>query len=435
MHRRDFLKNTALAGVGFWAAAGVRADERKSANEKLNIAIIGAGGQGASNLRNISRLGHNIVALCDVDEARAAKAFAKFTAAKKYHDFRELLEKQKDIDAVVVSTPDHMHAPASVMAMKLGKHVYCEKPLTHDIYEARVMRETAARCKVATQMGNMGTASSGFRHAVEFIQAGNIGPVQEVHVWTNRPGTYWRQGLDRPKDTPTVPATLSWDLWLGTAPVRPYHPTYVPHNWRGWWDFGTGALGDMACHTMNLPFMALKLGSPTAVTAESSGTNFDSYAIWSVIRYEFPARGELPPVKLTWYDGGKMSPTELLKGQKMTTSGSLFVGDKATLYSPDDYGTRCYVLHEKEMEQVQGMPEKLPRSPGHHEEWINACKGGKPALANFDYAGPLTEVVLLGNLAVRAGRRIEWDGQAMRAPNWPESEQYVRRQYRNGWSL
>jgi predicted dehydrogenase len=428
------LKNTSLAGVGFWVAAGIRADDTKSPNEKLHIAIIGAGGQGGANLRNVSRLGHHIVALCDVDEARAAKSLAKFTRAKKYHDFREMLEKQRDIDAVVVSTPDHMHAAAGVMAMKLGKHLYCEKPLTHDIYEARVMRETATQQKVATQMGNMGTASGGFRRGVEFIQAGNIGAVREVHVWTNRP-TSWQQGVERPKETPPVPATLSWNLWLGTAPERPYNPAYVPHNWRGWWDFGTGALGDMACHTMNLPFMALKLGAPVAVSAECSSTNFDSYPKWSIIRYEFPPRGDLPAVKLTWYDGGKLPPAELMKGQKMTSSGALFIGEKATLYSPDDYGTRSFVLHEKEMERVQGQPEKLPHSPGHHEEWINACKGSKPALANFDYAGPLTEMVLLGNLALRAGRRIDWDGQALRPTNWPEGERYIRRQYRDGWTL
>ena len=315
-NRRDFLKQTTLAGVGFWVAGGITASaaDPKSPNEKLNIAVIGCGGQGGGNLGAVSS--ENIVALCDVDEDRAKGGFNGHPKAKKYHDFRKMFdEMQKEIDAVVVSTPDHQHTIASVTAMKLGKHVYCEKPLTHDVYEARLMRETAAKMKVATQMGNQGMGSTGLRRTAEQIQGGVIGAVKEVHVWTNRP--IWPQGIDRPKDTPPVPKTLDWDLWLGTAPERPYSPAYVPFKWRGWWDFGTGALGDMACHTMNLAFLALKLGSPTSVEAESSKFNAETYQTWAKVRYEFPARGDMPPVTLTWYEGRRLSsPGGLVQGTK-----------------------------------------------------------------------------------------------------------------------
>jgi predicted dehydrogenase len=446
-NRRDFLKQSTLAGVGFWAAGGVALAKSKAANEKLNVAIIGAGGQGGGNLKAIAGLGENIVALCDVDEQRAKEAFEKFTKAEKFNDFRKMLEKRKDIDAVVVSTPDHQHAVAGVMAMKMGHHLYCEKPLTHDVHEARVMRETAKKYNVATQMGNMGTASSGFREGVEIIQSGALGPIEEVHVWSNRP--IWPQGVDRPKDTPPVPKTLSWDLWLGTAPDRPYavyppnekgerKPAYHPFAWRGWWDFGTGALGDMACHTVNLPFMGLKLAYPTTIEAETSGTNGDSYPKWSTIHFQFPARGELPAVKLTWYDGGKKPAADILdkylKGRKIDGSGCLLIGEKGALYSRSDYGEDHLLLPQEEFAGHK-PPTTLPRSPGHHKEWILACKGGKPAMANFDYAALLTEAILLGNLAMRVGKKVEWDGENMKSTNCPEAEQFVRRQYRGGWSL
>jgi predicted dehydrogenase len=447
-NRRDFLKQSTLAGVGFWAAGGVALAKSKAANEKLNVAIIGAGGQGGGNLKAIAGLGENIVALCDVDEQRAKEAFEKFTKAEKFNDFRKMLEKRKDIDAVVVSTPDHQHAVAGVMAMKMGRHLYCEKPLTHDVYEARVMRETAKKYNVATQMGNMGTASSGFREGVEIIQSGALGPIEEVHVWSNRP--IWPQGVDRPKDTPPVPKTLSWDLWLGTAPDRPYavyppnekgerKPAYHPFAWRGWWDFGTGALGDMACHTVNLPFMGLKLAYPTSIEAETSGTNGDSYPKWSTIHFQFPARGELPAVKLTWYDGGKKPAADILdkylKGRKIDGSGCLLIGEKGALYSRSDYGEDHLLLPQEEFAGHKPPTPTLPRSPGHHKEWILACKGGKPAMANFDYAALLTEAILLGNLAMRVGKKVEWDGENMKSTNCPEAEQFVRRQYRGGWSL
>jgi predicted dehydrogenase len=453
-NRRQFLKQTALAGAGFWilgASTGATADQR-SPNEKLNVAGIGVGGQGEGDIGAFA--GQNIVALCDVDEKRAGKTFERFPKAKRYHDFRKMLEGQKDIDAVVVATPDNVHAVASVMAMRLGKHVYTEKPLTHDVYEARLMRETARQFKVATQMGNQGTAQGGLRRAAELIQDGAIGPVREAHVWTNRP--VWPQGAKtRPPGEP-VPSTLQWDLWLGPAQDRPYNHVYLPFNWRGWWDFGTGALGDMACHTMNLPYMALKLEYPTSLVAESASFNVEAtYPTWAMVHYEFPARGDMPAVKLTWYEGhrdGKrvLPPSELQqkvlavqaqakKNQKpgeLPGSGSLMVGEKGILFSPDDYGGQSFIIRGSEVEEVKGGPQRLPSSPGHHAEFVRAAKGGPPAISNFDYAGKLTETVLLGNVAIRAqGKKLDWDGPNLKITNAREANEFLRRQYRSGWSL
>ncbi len=432
INRRDFLKSTALAGAGLWAVPRTIWSEMKSPNEKLNIAGIGAGGQGGSDINSVSS--ENIVALCDVDDQRAARSYKRFTKAKKYYDYRVMLEKEaKNIDAVTIGTPDHHHAPAAAMAIKLGKHVYCEKPLTHSVYEARVLRELAAKYKVATQMGNQGTASSGLRQGVEVIQSGALGAVRELHVWTNRP--IWPQGIDRPTDTPPVPPTLKWDLWLGPAPDRPYHPAYCPFVWRGWWDFGTGALGDMACHTLNLPYWGLKLSHPTAFEAECSELKPESAPKWSIIRLEFPARGNLPPLKMTWSDGGKKPPEDLFHGETVANSGALIIGEKGTMYSPDDYGTNHVLLPKKNFEGYKPPDPWIPRSPGHHAEWIRACKGGPPAMSNFNYSGPLTEVVVLGNLAVRAAERVEWDAKNLKAKNSPKANQYVRREYRKGWTL
>jgi predicted dehydrogenase len=452
-HRRDFLKQTALAGVGFWAAGGLSRAESRAANERLNIACIGVGGKGSSDTDQAAKVG-NVVALCDIDDNHLNAKAAKFPEAKKYNDFRKMLEEMdKQIDAVVVSTPDHTHAPASIMAMKMKKHVYCQKPLTHDVFEARLMRETARANKVCTQMGNQGTASNGLRRAVELIQAGVIGPVREIHVWTNRP--IWPQApaiTARPKDTPPVPAHVHWDLFLGPAPERPYHPAYHPFKWRGWWDFGTGALGDMACHTANMAFMACKLGHPTSIEAESAPINPETYPAWAKITFQFPARGDMPPLKLVWYEGniyddnGKkgpqvLPPAELGKGEKFSTSGSLLVGDKGTLFSPNDYGEQYKLLPAKEFEGYKGPPETLPRNGrgdlGMKEEWARAIKENKPeiALSNFDYAAMLTETILLGNVAMRVGKKIEWDGPNLKCLNCPEAAQYIRREYRKGWQL
>jgi predicted dehydrogenase len=445
-NRRDFLKQSALAGVGFWVAgtSNLLADS-KSSNERLNIACIGVGGKGSSDTDQAANHG-TIVALCDIDDKPLNAKAQKFPKAKKYNDFRKMFDEMaKDIDAVTVSTPDHTHAPASMMAMKLGKHVYCQKPLTHDVHEARVMRETAAKYKVATQMGNQGTAENGLRRAVEIIRAGAIGSVREVHVWTNRP--IWPQApsvTSRPRETPPIPPHVHWDEFLGPAPERPYSPAYHPFAWRGWWDFGTGALGDMACHTANMAFMALKLGYPISVVAECDDINPETYPGWAIIHYQFPARGDMPPVKLTWYEGKRagekvLPPAELRKGQKPSDSGSLLVGDKGILYSPNDYGASYKLLPEKDFEGYQGPPETLPRNgrgdDGMKAEWVAAIKGGPPAMSNFDYAGMLTETVLLGNVAMRVGKKIEWDGPNLKAKNCPEADQFIRREYRRGWSL
>ncbi len=454
--RRDFLKGTALTGAGLWVAGNAGCVQPKatqtvahkplpkpryrSANEKLNIACIGVGGRGGGNVSSFVR--ENIVALCDVDHRYAKRTFQKFPKAERYHDFRVMFDKMHgQIDAVVVSTPDHMHAPPAMMAMRYGMHVYCEKPLTHDVHEARVLAETAAKYKIATQMGNQGTSSGGLRRGVEAIQAGAIGNVREAHVWTNRP--QWPQGTARPKGGDPVPSHLKWDLWLGTAPKRPYkRGKYHPFMWRGWWDFGTGALGDMGCHTANMAFMALKLGSPTSVVSENSGFDKDSFPTWSIITYEFPARGDLPPVTWTWYDGGIRKPVKVLRklkslihGEKLSPSGSILIGDKGTMYSPHDYGGSWMLLPKKKFAEFKPPPQTLPPSRSHHQEWVDACKGGPQAMSNFAYSGPLTETILLGNLATYAGKKILWDGPNCRITNCPEADARVRREYRKGWTL
>lgn len=432
-HRRDFLKATAWAGAGFWVAESSRGDEKsKSALEQINFACIGVGGKGDSDTRDAARHG-NIVAICDIDEETLAKAAQRYPKAKKFVDFRTMFDEMgKSIDAVTVSTPDHVHAVASALAMRLGKHCFTQKPLTHSLFEARRLGEIARERKVATQMGNQGTASDGLRKSAALVRAGVIGAVKEVHVWTDRP--IWPQG-ERPVPG-TAPKSVHWDLWLGPAPERPYglyadgQPAYHPFAWRGFWDFGTGALGDMACHIMNMPYMALDLREPTSVEAETSGHNKDSYPKWSIIRYSFPARGQRPALTMTWYDGGKKPPAELLDGQRPREGGALIIGEKGKLYATGDRGG--YKL-------VGGVTEpkvEFPRSPGHFTEFARAIKGGPAPMSNFaDYAGPLTETVLLGNLAVWAGKKIEWDAHYLKATNAPEIEPLIRREYRKGYAL
>ncbi|MCH8149429.1 MAG: Gfo/Idh/MocA family oxidoreductase [Planctomycetes bacterium] len=428
INRRDFVKGSSagLAGIAVGVWTETAQSESKSPNDKLNIGCIGVGGKGWVDMTSVGS--ENIVAVCDVDSARLNKAGVKFPKAAKFSDFRRLLER-KDIDAVTVSTPDHTHAVASMGAMKLGKHVYCQKPLAHSIYEVRQMIETARQQKVATQMGNQGHSEAGTRRMVEWIQAGGLGPVREVHVWTDRP--IWPQGIDRPKGKLPIPSTLDWDLWLGPAPERPYHAVYHPFKWRGFWDFGTGALGDMACHNTDTAYWALKLADPIAVEAKSSAINLETAPKWSTIRYEFPQRGSLPPVNLTWYDGGKKPPAELAPGVKLGTNGSIFVGDNATLFVPHYWGEGKIVKGEAAPRPKQSIPD----SPGHYQEWINACKGGPPALSNFDNAGPLTEMVLLGNIALRTGKRCKWDPKTLSVPGVPEADMLIRNEYRKGWVL
>jgi len=409
-------------------------------SEKLNIAGIGIGGRGEGDLDEVGT--ENIVALCDVDEAYAGRVFKKYPNARKWTDFRKMLDEQEDIDAVVIATPDHLHAVIAMAAIKRGKHVYCEKPLAHSIWECRQLAEAAREAKVATQLGNQGQASESNRLVSEIIWDGAIGTVREVHAWCNRPIS--PRGIERPKDTPPVPATLDWDLWLGPAKSRPYHPCYLPFSWRGWWDFGTGVLGDIGCHQLDPVFRALKLGYPTAVEACSSnmdegpGVKEETAPKASIVRFEFPAREGFPPLALTWYDGGLMPqrPVELEEGRKFgEADDNLFVGDKGKML-----GYR--LIPEARMKEYGKPPQRIERSPGHHKEWLIACKGGPAARASFDWAGPLTEVVLYGNIALRMerqlyekGLKLHCDGPNMRITNLPEANRYIRDEYRDGWML
>jgi len=428
--RRVFVKGAAGAAVAMFIPS-----RAFGANNRLNVACIGCGGKGAGDVSDVS--GENIVALCDVDEKQAEGTFRRFPDVKKYRDFRKMFDEMgNQIDAVTVSTPDHMHYPASYMAIMLGKHVFCQKPLTHNIWEARRLTELAREKKVATQMGIQGHSNEGTRLLCEWVWAGAIGPVREVHYWTNRP--IWPQGINRPSDRPPVPPTLDWDVWLGPAPDRPYHPAYLPFRWRGWWDFGCGALGDIGCHAMDAAFWALKLAHPTSVEAQTSPVNDETAPSWSIVTYQFPARGELPPVKVIWHDGGKRPPRpkdlEPDRDIPGDIGGQLLFGDAGTIMA-DVYCGSPRIIPEAKMREFlpKRPPKTLPRSPGHMREWIEACKGGPAPGANFDFAGPLTEMVLLGNLAVRTGQRIMWDPVNMKVTNVPEANRYVRREPRKGW--
>lgn len=460
-NRRSFLKSSAMAGAGFWVASRHAAAQSRSPNEKIRVAAIGTGGKGGGDTDDAGRLGE-VVAVCDVRESALRDKANKYSKAKAFKDFREMFDRmEKDIDAVTVSTPDHTHAVAAMWAMMRGKHVFVQKPLCHDAYEARMLTQAAKHYKVCTQMGNQGTAEDGLRKAVEVVWSGMIGAVKEVHVWTNRP--VWPQGASAVLNLPAVQAAITgkgdpktdpkdvdWDLWLGTAPERPFQPNYQPFNWRGWWDWGTGALGDMACHTANMAFMACQLGSPISLEAEVSEFNPQSFPMWSVVRYEFPERrgrnGTLPPLKWTWYDGGNDKPAwvgrklkELAHGRDIPGSGSLIIGEKATLFSPNDYGSDWALLPEGTPRDQVKVDQILPRAHGRHmEEWFQAMRENKPSIAvsNFAYAGPLTETVVLGCIAQRfANRRLEWDGPSMTFKNFKEANQFVKREYREGWEL
>jgi len=439
--RRGFMKQAAAVAAFTVVPRHVLGGARHVApSEKLNIAGIGFGGRGEGDLDECRS--ENIVALCDVDEGYAGRVFKKYPDARKWADYRKMLDEQKDIDAVVIATPDHTHAVIAMAAIKRGKHVYCEKPLAHCIWECRQLAEAAREAKVATQLGNQGQASESNRLVSEIIWDGAIGSVREVHAWCNRPIS--QRGIARPKDTPPVPATLNWDLWLGPAKYRPYHPAYLPFSWRGWWDFGTGVLGDIGCHQLDPVFRALKLGYPTTVEACSSNMDEgpavkeETAPKSSIVRFEFPAREGFPPLLLTWYDGGLMPPrpVELEEGRKFgEVDDNLFVGDKGKML-----GYR--LIPESRQKEYGKPPQKIARSPGHHREWIDACKGGPPARSNFDWAGPLTEVILLGNVALKMekqlyekGLKLRYDGPKMEVTNLPEANKYIRDEYREGWSL
>ena len=424
--RRQVLSAVA-AGAGYWVtgAAPARA-ERDSPNEKLNIAIIGAGGRGAANLERVSS--ENIVALCDVDERRAAGAFARYRKAKKYHDFRRMLDQlDKQIDAVVVSTPNHIHAPASITAMKMGKHCYCEKPLAHSVDEARTMAKLAAEQKVVTQMGTQIHASNNFRRVVELVQSGAIGPVREVRIRLAGGGT----AGDRPKESPPVPKELKWDLWLGPAAYRPYHPCYVPHDWHYWWDFGGGPLGNMGCHYLDLAFWALDLRHPQTIESHGSPVHPESTPKLQTVHYQFPARGKQPPVRLTW-DHGQSRPPFWVEHEVPNWAWGVFVGSQGMLFV--NYGKHRLAPASKFAEFQRPEPTIAP-SIGHHQEWIRASKTGSPTLCNFDYSGAVTETVLLGNIAYRVGQEITWDAEQMRVTDCPQANDLLSRPYREGWSV
>jgi len=440
--RRDFVKQSAAAvGATWWFGTnlGVAAQKEKAAVERLNFACIGVGGKGSSDTDSAGRAG-NVVALCDIDDNRLNAKAKKFPKAKKFNDYRDMLDEMGDqIDAVTVSTPDHSHAPASIRAMKMGKHCFCQKPLTWSVEEARKMREIAAEQKVATQMGNQGTSRTGLREAVEIIQAGGIGDVKQVHVWTNRP--IWPQGTGRPTKTQDPPKHVHWDLFLGPAPVRPYSPVYHPFKWRGWLDFGTGALGDMACHTANMAVMALNLFDPVSIEAvKNSGiVENETYPKYSVIKFQFPKRGKLPPCEMFWYDGGELPSRELLDeyigDRKVPNSGSFILGSKGALYSPNDYGSRYFLVPDAKFKGYEKPKATLPRSPGHFKEFAIACKGGPAAMSNFDYAGRLTETILLGNVALKAGKKVEWDAKTMKVTNIKDGDKLIKRDYRKGFGI
>jgi len=437
--RRSFLERTtmATAAVTIVPRFVLGGPGYKAPSEKINIACVGVGGQGRHDLSRVST--ENIVALCDVDEDNAAEAFALYPKVNKYKDFRIMLEKEKDIEAVTVTTPDHTHAVIAMMAIKMGKHVFVQKPLTHTIYEARKLAEAARKEKVVTQMGNQGHAGEGARLLNEWIWDGAIGDVYEVHTWTNRP--IWPQGIGRPETIPSVPPSLDWNLWLGPAPWRPYHPAYAPFSWRGWWDFGVGALGDMGAHIIDQPFWALKLEYPESVQATSTALNEETYPLATIVTYKFPARNNMPPVKLVWYDGGLLPPRpdDLESGRMVGERGGgiIFYGTKGTLMC-SVYGNNPRLIPETKMKEYT-LPEKtIPRSPGIHEEWIEAIKGGPATNSNFDYAGKLTEMMLLGNLALSMASKntiLEWDGPNMRVTNLEEANNFIHKEYRKGWTL
>jgi predicted dehydrogenase len=461
--RRQFLGGAALSTAAFMVVPGSVLGLRgaTSPNEKLNVAGIGIGGQGRVDLKNLES--ENIVAICDVDRRYAAPVFKSYPNAKQFDDYRKMLDEMKELDGVVIATPDHHHAFAAMEAIKRGKHVYCEKPLTHSVWEARQLAKAAREAKVATQMGNQGQASTDCRRLSELVWSGIIGPVREVHIWTDRPSNglfneFWPQGVVRPKETPSVPDTIDWDLWIGPAPMRPYHPDYLPFKWRGWWDFGTGALGDIGCHAMDPVFRAVKLGAPLSVEASSTRVNQETYPVGSMVTYHFPARSdvpqtintqirgltgaaaggiEMPPCKLVWYDGGLRPPRPegLPDGVKMDTNGQLLVGDKGFIL-----GTTLFPASAAAA--AKEVPSALPRSPGHYQEWVLAAKGGKPAGSNFDFAGPLAEAVLLGNVALRVQLREElalrallWNATEFKITNNDEATKFLRPEYRTGWTL
>jgi predicted dehydrogenase len=444
LSRRQFIATSAAAGAGFWIAGRQTGyGQEKSPNAKLNIACIGCGGQAASDMKNVST--ENIVALCDVDSRRVDAAAKLHPGAKKYEDFRKVFDDAKDFDAVVVAIPEHTHAFATLPALQLGKHVYCEKPLTHGVWEARVIQEAARKAKVATQMGTQIHAGDNYRRVVELVQSGSIGKVTECHVWVGRAwGLQTAEeaaanndivsSIERPKEEMPVPAYLNWDLWIGPAPMRPFHTIYFPGpKWYRWWDFGSGTMSDLGSHWNDLPFWALKLDAPRTIEGfgppphpEIAPANFRAV-------YEYGPRGEMPACTLTWYQGSE-KPPHLKDGRIPATwkSGVLFVGDKGMLLS--DYGKHL-LLPEDQFKDFKRPEQTIPKSIGHHAEWINAAKTDLKTTCHFGYSGPLTEANHLASIAYRLGKKLEWDPVSLKCKNAPEADRLLHREYRKGWEL
>ncbi len=435
MTRRGFLRNAAWSGSSLIILSNSRSAYTAQANEKLNIAAIGIGGRGAADVNGVA--GENIVALCDVDHKHAAQTFERFPKARQFKDFRKMLDKMHSkIDAVVIGTPDHTHAPPGVMAMKMGKHCYCEKPLTHNVYEARLMAQTARENNLVTQMGTQIHAGNNYRRVVELIQSGAIGKVRNVHVWlgANYAGPPTPTDMsqpDAPGDHPAAPESLDWDRWLGPAAYRPYHPDYAPFKWRGWWNFANGQLGDFFCHYCDLAFWALELRHPLTVEAEGP-VHAESAAKWTIARQKYAARGDLPPVALTWYNGGGYPALVKEKNVPQWNSAVLFIGSKGMLIA--DYN-KHQLLPEEKFADFKAPDPFIANSIGHHREWVEACKTGGPTTCNFNYSGALTEAALLCNVALRTGRKIRWDAKNLKAIGCPEADAFIRREYRKGWKL
>lgn len=440
--RRQFLRNL-LGGAAAIPAIGVHASAARShstaPSEKLQIAAIGVWNRGRENIIGCSS--EDIVALCDVDEPFLDRMGQQFPAARRYVDFRRLLDEERSLDAVVISTPDHTHYPAALMALRRKLHVYCEKPLAHSVFEVRELARAAREANVVTQMGNQHHASPGYRRVVQLVQAGLLGDVREVHCWTDRP--LWPQGIGRPEPAAAPPSHLHWDLWLGPAPERPYAQAYHPFQWRGFWDFGTGALGDMGPHLIDPAFAALRLTHPRRITAESAPVNAETAPEWSVVRFEFPlpgpvgVRDERQPaavdatLKLTWYDGDRRPPMSVTGAPELPTGGALLVGSRAKLFAPELGGRPILIPHDKR-DRVE-LPAPWPAGPGHYQEWLTACKSGGKTSSDFDYAARLTEACLLGNVAIRAGRPVNWDAGKGVVADDPEAARYLQRPYRSGW--
>ncbi|MDA1272566.1 MAG: Gfo/Idh/MocA family oxidoreductase [Verrucomicrobia bacterium] len=427
LNRRAFLKCASFTAAAGWGINFPSFAGSISPNEKLNIGMIGVAGRAAEDLQGVSS--ENIVAICDVDSGKLMVAAQKHPKAATYNDFRGMIERN-DLDAIVIGTPDHTHAVAAAAALKSGRHVYCEKPLTRTVSEARIVTELAREHKRVTQIGTQIHAGNNYRRTVELVQSGVVGQIREVHVWVA--ATYG--GADAPSERPAVPAALNWDLWLGPVPYLPYSPEYAPFNWRNWWAFGGGALADFGCHYMDLPHWALGLSHPNSVeVVDGPAVHADSPPPWLIVKYEHPARGANPPVTLTWYHGGKspaldLPPEEAAKWR----SGVLFVGEKGQILA--DYG-RNRLLPERDFEGFKRPNPFIPNSIGHHLEWIQSCKTGGPTTCAFEYSGPLTEAALLGNVAYRAGCKLDWDHEALKAKNCTRADEFIQHHYRSGWSL